>query len=119
MQIIGIGTDIIEVSRIEKALENESFKSKFLTANEIENLKNKNANIETYAGRFAAKEAIVKALGTGFGKISALDIEITNDKLGKPVSKIMLDEYKSYICHLSISHIKETAIAYALIVKEE
>lgn len=119
MQIVGIGTDIIEVARIEKALENENFKSKFLRANEIEKLNQRGAKIQTYAGRFAAKEAIVKALGTGFGNVSALDLEIVNDALGKPVAKIMLEEYKSYTCHLAISHIKETAIAYALVTKED
>ena len=109
MQIVGIGTDIIEVDRIKKALENEKFKNKFLNENEIEDLKKRNAQLETYAGRFAAKEAIVKALGTGFGKVSASEIEIMNDQLGKPVVKLMLDEYKNYSCHLSISHIKEVA----------
>ena len=62
--IIGIGTDIIEISRIQKAVENKSFLSKIYTKSEQQLFHN--CNYETLAGNFAAKEAVVKAMGTGF-----------------------------------------------------
>ena len=84
--IIGIGTDIIEIDRIEKAINrNNGFLDKVFTAREIEMFKERNMRSEVIAGNFAAKEAVSKALGTGFRGFSLGDIEILRDQLGKPI----------------------------------
>ena len=73
--ILGIGVDIIEIDRIEKAIKKQNkFLEKIFTNKEIEYFQNRKMNIEVIAGNFAAKEAISKALGTGFRGISFLDI---------------------------------------------
>ena len=85
MNIIGIGVDIVENSRIEKSIKNNLFLNRIFSKDEILiSKKNKNKNM-FFSKRFAAKEAFVKSLGTGFRKgINFKDISITNDKLGKP-----------------------------------
>ena len=118
--IIGIGTDIIEINRIEKAIErNKNFLEKVFTVNEIEMFKKRNMRFEVIAGNFAAKEAISKAIGSGFRGFSLLDIEILRDDLGKPI--VYLNENidkiikRKYIVNVSISHNKTSAIAFALL----
>lgn len=119
--ILGIGTDIIEISRIEKAVKKTpSFLSKVFTPNEMSYFETKNYRAETIAGVFAAKEAVSKALGTGFRNFSASDIEITPDRLGKP--KVYLlnkaqrlgQELGVTAIQVSISHCQTYAVAYAL-----
>ncbi|NGX62394.1 MAG: Holo-[acyl-carrier-protein] synthase, partial [Chlamydiae bacterium] len=83
----GVGTDIIEVSRIRIALERhgDRFLERIFTEKERAYSKRASDPIPHLAGRFAAKEAIVKALGTGIGKeVSWQEVEILNDPLGKP-----------------------------------
>ena len=82
--IIGIGNDIIEIERIEKAILKEGFKNKVYTQRELENIEKRGNRTETYAGIFSAKEAISKAIGTGVREFSLTDLEILNDDLGKP-----------------------------------
>ncbi|NFM78456.1 holo-ACP synthase [Clostridium botulinum] len=121
--IYGIGTDITEIRRIEKAItRNKNFINKLFTRNEMDLWENKNFKLEFIAGRFAAKEAISKALGTGIRDFNFKDIEIINNELGKPqvvlkpkVEDIIRKISQSYKIHLSISHEKEYAIAYALL----
>lgn len=84
MNFIGIGNDIIEISRIEKAIKKTNFITKVFTENEIKLFEIKGSRAEFFAGRFAAKEAISKALGTGFREFSLTDIEVLNNELGKP-----------------------------------
>ena len=87
MKIFGIGTDIINIKRFKKVLKNnnKTFKKRVFTKNEINYCENKKNSFTFYAKRFAAKEALSKALGTGIRKgINFKDIEITNDSLGKP-----------------------------------
>lgn len=113
MVVIGIGTDIIEIERIKKAIEKKGFKERVFTEKELNELKNK--RIESYAGKFSAKEAISKALGTGVRGFSLVDIEILNDEMGKP--KVYLKgalKDKEVKIELSISHCKEYATATAL-----
>lgn len=120
MNIVGIGCDIVEVDRAGK-LSNEKYLNKFLTQKEIDNINFKSKiKSEHIAGRFAAKEAIVKSLGTGFRSISPTDIEITNDELGKPIAKILKDDdnFKDLKFELSISHIKKVAMAYVICYKD-
>ncbi|EJP6472101.1 holo-ACP synthase [Clostridium botulinum] len=121
--IYGIGTDITEIKRIEKATtRNKNFINKLFTKDEVELWEKKNFNLGFIAGRFAAKEAISKALGTGIRGFNFKDIEIINNELGKPevvlkpkAEEIIKKISKNYKIHLSISHEKEYAIAYALL----
>lgn len=120
--IVGIGIDIIEINRIQKALEKSpSFIDKIFTKNEIEYLNSRNMRAEFVAGKFAAKEAVAKAIGTGFRGFDFRDVEIDKTTLGKPIvilrgnAKKMDQKWGKYKIHLSISHSRENAIAYAVI----
>ena len=91
MKIFGIGTDIVNIKRMEKSLRNKNnaFKNKIFSKNEIIYCDKKNNPYSFYAKRFAAKEALSKALGTGIRKgINFKDIEVFNDNLGKPFIKL-------------------------------
>ena len=82
--IIGIGIDIIEINRIEKVMNRtSSFIEKSFTNNEIEYFKSKGLKGNVIAGNFAAKEAISKAIGTGFRGFGLKDIEVLRDELRK------------------------------------
>lgn len=119
--IIGIGTDIIEIDRIKVAIERTpSFLSKAFTEKEIELFKAKEMRVETIAGNFAAKEALSKALGTGFRGYSLQDFEILRDQLGKPIvniSKKARQKIGDRVLNInvSISHNKSNAIAFAIV----
>ena len=121
--IVGIGNDIIEIERIEKAISKEGFKNKIYTQRELENIKKRGNRAETYAGVFSAKEAISKAIGTGVREFSLIDLEILNDDLGKPyvvvsekLDKIIKSKKEDYQIEISISHSKKYAIAMAIIL---
>ena len=121
--IVGIGNDIIEIERIEKAISKEGFKDKIYTQRELENIKKRGNRAETYAGVFSAKEAISKAIGTGVREFSLTDLEILNDDLGKPyvvisekLDKIIKNKKEDYQIEISISHSKKYAIAMAIIL---
>ncbi|WP_270474251.1 holo-ACP synthase [Clostridium cochlearium] len=123
--IIGIGVDIIEINRIKNAIKrNQKFIDKIFSEEEIKYLKKKDFKYESIAGKFAGKEAVVKALGTGFRNIKIKDIEITNNELGKPLVELkggaldMIKDYKNIRIHLSISHSRDNAIAYSIIEGE-
>ena len=121
--IIGIGNDIIEIERIEKAISKEGFKNKIYTQRELENIEKRGNRTETYAGIFSAKEAISKAIGTGVREFSLTDLEILNDDLGKPyvvvsekLDKILKNKKESYQIEISISHSRKYATAMAIIL---
>ena len=121
--IVGIGNDIIEIERIEKAILKEGFKNKIYTQRELENIEKRGNRTETYAGIFSAKEAISKAIGTGVREFSLTDLEILNDDLGKPyvvvsekLDKILRNKKEDYQIEISISHSKKYAIAMAIIL---
>lgn len=123
--ISGIGVDIVEIHRIEKAVKRtKSFLEKTFSEEELEFFKNKKLRIEQIAGRFAAKEAISKALGTGFRGFSLKDLTIINDELGKPIvilsenAKKIAGKDGNYKIHISISHSNDNAIAYAILEVE-
>ena len=87
MKIFGIGTDIVNIKRMDKSLKKFGlkFKNKIFSRNEILYCERKKNPIPFYAKRFAAKEALSKALGTGIRKgINFKNIVITNDNFGKP-----------------------------------
>ena len=85
MKILGIGIDIIENKRIKSLIKNQVFLKRTFSRNEIEFSKKLINKTNFFAKRFAAKESLVKALGTGFrDDINFKDIEILNNNLGKP-----------------------------------
>ena len=119
--IIGIGTDIVEIDRIQKAVSRtEGFMDKVFTKREQEHYVRKHNQAETLAGFFAAKEAVSKALGTGFRNFALTDIEIVPNALGKPEvylhknAKLLCDELSIKHVQVSISHCKEYATAFAI-----
>ena len=121
--IVGIGNDIIEIERIEKAISKESFKNKIYTQRELKNIEKRGNRTETYAGIFSAKEAISKAIGTGVRGFSLTDLEILNDDLGKPyvvvsekLDKILKTKKEDYQIEISISHSRKYATAMAIIL---
>ncbi len=121
--VYGTGTDIVEISRIEKALKKESFVKKCFTENETAYLKSKNFRPETAAGIFAAKEAVSKALGTGFRGFMPKDVEILHDEFMKPYVNLLSEAEKTASVlginniHISISHCMNYALAFALAEK--
>lgn len=122
--IYGIGCDIVKVSRLKTWVQNEKILNRFFCNKELckENL-NQNRLYEHYAARFAAKEAFVKALGTGFSSFELKEIYVQTNKLGKPELKlegkvkIFFEETvgKNAKIHISLSHEKEYAISYVII----
>ena len=124
MSIFGLGSDIVDVSRIKKAFKNKNFKKKIFSKIEIKIIDSRSNKISFYAKRFAAKEAFSKALGTGIsGGILFKDISINNDKKGKPyielfgktktvVKRIIKKRYKIF---LSISDERRYAFATVII----
>ncbi|HZX62945.1 MAG TPA: holo-ACP synthase [Bacteroidales bacterium] len=124
--IYGIGTDIIEVSRIHAVMEKDiGFRDKIFTSGEITYCETKRHKYENYAARFSAKEAFMKAIGTGwrFG-IRFADIEVYHDVFGKPLIRLSgkaeeLGKIEGISkIHVSLSHIKEIATAVVIVEKE-
>ncbi len=115
--IFGIGLDVVEIDRIEQAyIRRETFAQRVLTDREHElfcRLKGKR-KVEFLAGRFSAKEAFSKAVGTGIGKIGFLDVEILPDDLGKPV--ITQSPFDGNVW-VSISHTDTLAVAQVILEK--
>jgi holo-[acyl-carrier protein] synthase len=128
MNILGIGTDIIECPRIANMIEKhgELFLNRVYTPHEIEYCSARRAATQHYAGRFAAKEAVLKALGTGWTRgIQWRDIEVHNELGGKP--NIVLGGGARDLCArqgitqvlITISHCRLFATAYAIAVGKE
>lgn len=122
--IQGIGNDIVEVARMRKSIERQGqpFLSRIFTQRERDYCNQFKDSTPHFAGRFAAKEAIVKALGTGFSKKAHWqDIEILNDKRGKPsvfLSESLNHEFYDPILLVSISHTADYATAVAIWVSK-
>ncbi|MCV3769271.1 MAG: holo-[acyl-carrier-protein] synthase [Wolbachia pipientis] len=120
--VYGIGIDIVYISRVLKMLRKygEKFLNKVYTKQEIEISKKYNSQqirAKYFAKRFAAKEAFVKALGSGFNQgITMKDIEVYNDIRGKPCLSINKNFiFKGCILHLSLSDNGDYAIAFVII----
>ena len=119
------GVDIVEIDRIKQSFDScgESFRDRVFTENEINYCESKKqARFESYAARFAAKEAVSKAFGTGIGKgIKWRDMEILNDPQGKPYvvladrAREIYEEMNARGISLSLSHCRNYAVAYAVI----
>lgn len=121
--IFGIGSDIIEIERVGKSILKEEFKRKLYSEREIAYCE-ANRKAESYAARFAGKEAFFKALGTGWRDgLILTEVEILNDKLGKPYielsgkTKEIVEAKGVKHIHISLSHSKENAIAYVVLEK--
>ena len=118
--ILGIGNDIIEIERIRKSIDTHGLRilSKLFTTKEQDYCLKHKDPVPHFAGRFSAKEAIVKALGTGFGEhASWLDIEILNEPNGKPTvhfSNVMEAKLKGTTVMVSISHCQLYVTAFAI-----
>ena len=127
MSVLGTGIDIVENNRLKKSLfgKKSNFKNRIFTNNEIAYCEKKTNIINCYSKRFAAKEAFVKALGTGIRhNINFKDIDVANDHFGKPyllinknvINKIkILFKVKKFNIFLSISDEKKYAIASVII----
>jgi len=121
--IKGIGNDIVELSRIERSLKKgDGFKKLVYHKDEITYCESRGNSLESYAGRFAVKEAFLKAVGTGWRDgVSFNELVFLNDDLGKPYFKITgksrktLKDYLSCGVHVSISHTATYASAVVII----
>ncbi|MCX5694486.1 MAG: holo-ACP synthase [Candidatus Omnitrophica bacterium] len=116
--IIGTGVDITEVRRIRQAVEKwgQDFLERVFTQSEINNAKAKTSFYQHLAGRFAAKEAIFKAVGDN--QLSWQDIQIHNDQEGKPVCLFLNGRGKNINVAISISHVKNYAVANAVVTQK-
>ncbi len=122
--MIGVGLDLCDVTRFERLQENEAFIRRVFTEAEIEYCRKRNKGTpQSFAARFAAKEAFVKALGTGVRNGVALaDVEVCTEESGKPFivlhgeTKKFADNYGVTKVHLSLSH--EKGVAGAVVILE-
>ncbi len=115
--VLGTGVDITEVSRLKKAVEKwgDAFLNRVFTDEELHNAKTRVSIFQHLAGRFAAKEAVFKALGDA--NLSWKDVQILNDKEGKPSCRILNSKGKGTSVVVSISHVKNYAVANAIVTK--
>ncbi|MCF6210199.1 MAG: holo-ACP synthase [Gammaproteobacteria bacterium] len=122
--IYGIGTDVVAVPRLQISLDRygERFAARILTTSEMSDFRQTQSQAHFLAKRFAAKEALVKALGTGFRDgLSLRDVAVANDALGKPVlvfSDKLADRLRSQGVtqqHLSLTDEREYALAFVIL----
>ena len=127
MKTVGIGVDIIDNKRFKKLIKDKKFINRIFSKKEIFASKKTLNKINFFSKRFAAKESFAKALGTGFrNKLNFKDIEILNDKLGKPfylinnkIKQIIKKNKKiaNFELFLSISDEKDYSVAFTIIQK--
>jgi len=128
MKILGIGVDIINNERIKFSLRKKNFIKRIFSQNEIKFSKKIKQKSNYFAKKYAAKEALSKALGTGFrDNLNFKDIEILNDKIGKPyyfkskkITNIINKKFKTkrYNLFLSITDEKEYSIAFTILQRQ-
>ena len=127
MSIIGNGVDIVENNRIAKSIKNSSFINRIFTKKEVDQSKKSKNKVNFFAKRFAAKEALVKALGSGFrNNINFNDICVKNNNKGKPslilskkLKQILKEKHKinKYRIYLSLSDERQHSLAFVIIDK--
>ena len=116
--ILGIGNDLVEIKRVEKACQKKAFLDRYYTDAERELCAGKASKL---AGNFAVKEAVAKAFGTGFRGFEAKEIEVLRDELGKPYLNLYAGARKRYIdmgaisIYVSISNTEEYVSAFAVL----
>ena len=119
--IVGVGCDIIEIERIARAIKRESFIQRVFTAKEAAYCQSRGQQAAaSFAARFAAKEAVLKALGTGLREGSLQEIAVANDALGKPL--VQLNGHFAALSRqlgvkniqISLSHSRDFAVAYVI-----
>ena len=125
MKILGIGIDIVENKRIKLLIKNKSFLNRTFGKNEIRISNSIKDKTNYFAKRFAAKESLVKSLGTGFrNNLNFKDVEVLNNKLGKPyyqitkkINNIIYKRFKlrNFNLFLSISDEKDYSIAFTIL----
>ncbi|ARU61263.1 hypothetical protein CBW65_09845 [Tumebacillus avium] len=123
--IIGTGLDITEIARIERLWQRlgEKVWERILAPAERRAITNDKRRIQYLAGRFAAKEAAAKALGTGLGKVSLHDLIVTNNELGAPILTLhghaaeLAGQKGVGAIHLTISHSDQYAVAQVILEK--
>tara|TARA_B100001989_G_scaffold247038_1_gene218728 strand:- start:45 stop:431 length:387 start_codon:yes stop_codon:yes gene_type:complete len=128
MKILGIGVDIVKNKRIQSLIKNRNFIKRTFGTKELKFSKVKINKTNYFAKRFAAKEAFSKSFGTGIrGNLSFKDIEILNDKMGKPffykskkIDQIVKKKFKikKYDLLLSLSDEKDHSIAFSILIKK-
>ncbi len=118
----GIGTDIVKIDRMKKSIDKfkAKFKEKIYTPDEWKYCWSRRNPYPSLAARFAAKEAVLKALGIGLGRVNWVEVEVKNNKEGKPsinlsgsAAEIARSQYISYFS-LSLSHCSEYAVAFVV-----
>lgn len=119
--IVGIGCDIIEIERIARAIKSESFIQHVFTAKEAAYCQSRGQQAAaSFAARFAAKEAVLKALGTGLREGSLQEIAVANDALGKPLVQLsghfaaLSRQLGVKNIQISLSHSRDFAVAYVI-----
>ena len=127
MKILGIGVDLVSNRRIYPLIKNQNFIKRIFGSNELKFSKKKINKTNYFAKRFAAKEALSKSLGTGIGgNLNFKDIEILNDKMGKPfflkskkIDQIIKKKFKikKYDLFLSLSDEKDHSIAFTILIQ--
>ena len=115
--ILGVGTDLVEIERIRRACERGRFVSRTFTEQESRQARGSASKL---AGSFAVKEAVAKALGTGFRTFMPIDIEVIRDELGKPCVRLYggalarFQEMGMERMEVSISNTETLAMAFAV-----
>lgn len=119
--IVGVGCDIIEIERIARAIKSESFIRRVFTAEEAAYCQRRGQQAAaSFSARFAAKEAVLKALGTGLREGSLQEIAVDNDGLGKPLVQLsghfamLAKQLGVKNIQISLSHSREFAVAYVI-----
>ena len=128
MQILGIGVDIVSNLRIKKSIKNNSFVNRVFSKSEVYQSKKTKNKSNYFSKRFAAKEAFMKALGTGFRfNANFKDISVINNKEGKPelkitnnIKKLLINrlKVKKFNLFISLSDEKNYSIAFVVIQKK-
>ena len=124
--VLGLGTDIVEIGRMEKAMGKEAFLARVVTQKERSYCDGRGAGrAASYAARWAGKEAVLKAFGTGLRRGTLLDVEIVPDALGAPEVHLsgffatLAEERGVRRIHLSLSHAREYAVAQCILEGEK
>ncbi len=120
--VVGVGVDVVEVERVERAIRRwgEAFLTRVYTPSERERGAGR-AGVARLAARFAAKEAVMKALGVGWGRLRFCDIEILSEGSGRPVARLHGGAAQAALAagvhavHLSLSHARGYAAAVAVV----